>query len=72
VECIFLRNMVTNMSKGAHSSTSNQILFMNSTHGDLKERDTMHQLVENMEFEPQGLVPSNVNLDEVVSCHAFR
>jgi hypothetical protein len=58
--------MVINLSKGAQCGISNQRMLISSSHGDLREEDTVHQLAEDVEMGQQGSVPSNVGLDEVV------
>jgi hypothetical protein len=45
VECSMLRNMVYNLSKGSHSTTSNLKMSMNSVQKGLKEEDGIHQMM---------------------------
>jgi hypothetical protein len=55
VECNMIRNLVVNLCKDAQSGASNQRLSINSGHGELKEEDIVHQLIEDMEIGDQNL-----------------
>jgi hypothetical protein len=46
-------------------------MSVNSSQGELKEEDTVHQLVEDMEIRNQDFVPSNVGLEEATNGHIF-
>jgi hypothetical protein len=52
-KCSMLRNMVHNLSKGSHSISSNHIMSVDSVQEDLKEEDSVHQMMEDMDLDNQ-------------------
>lgn len=67
-----LRNMVGNLSKVSHSTASNYRMSVNSAQEDLKEEDTVHQMMENMDLGNQDSHPTNIGQDEAISKHVFH
>ena len=49
IECNMLRHPNVNLHKETQEGASNQQVFMNSSEGELKEENIVHQLIENME-----------------------
>jgi hypothetical protein len=47
-ECNMLRNMVINLSKDSHFAASNHRMSTNFVQADLKEEDTIHQMMEDI------------------------
>jgi hypothetical protein len=45
-----IMNMVINLSKGDHSGATNQVQSINSNCEGLREEETMHWLVHDMEI----------------------
>lgn len=45
-----LENMVINLSKGSHFSTSNYRMSMDFVQDDFKEEDTIHQMMGDMDI----------------------
>jgi hypothetical protein len=72
VECSMLRNMVCNLSKGSHSAASNYRMSVNLTPDDLKEEETIHQMIEDMDLGNQESHPTNIGQDEALSKHVFH
>jgi hypothetical protein len=50
VECNMLRNMVVNLNKDMHSTTSTKKKIVNSSHANLKEEEIVHQLKDEMDI----------------------
>jgi len=70
-ECNMLGTLVTNMSKGDHSSTSNQVQSVNSNCGKLNEEAIVHQLEFVMEIEHRTPEIGKTTLEETTSRHDF-
>lgn len=45
-----LRNTVINLSKDSHSTASNLMMSTNSVQEDLKDDDTVHQMMDDMDL----------------------
>jgi hypothetical protein len=56
-ECNMLRNLVLNLSKGSQSIASNYRMSTNFIHPELKEDDTIHQMLQGHGHRKSG-VPS--------------
>lgn len=67
-----LRNLVLNLSKGSQSAASNYRMSTNSVHTELKEDDTVHQMLEDMDIGNQESHPTNLGLEEADSYHVFH
>jgi hypothetical protein len=70
-ECNMLGTLVTNMSKGDHSSASNQVQSVNSNCGKLNEEAVVHRLEVVMEIEHPSPETGKTMLEETTSRHAF-
>jgi hypothetical protein len=66
-----LRNMVINLSKDSHLATSNHIISTNSVQADLKEEDTMHKMLEDMDLKNQNSLSTHHGKEEANSFHVF-
>lgn len=53
-----LRNMVINLSKDMQSAASNQRISINSGQAELKEEDTVYQMLEDMDLKKQNSIQS--------------
>jgi hypothetical protein len=67
-----LTNMVNNLSKGSHSTTSNHRLSMNSIQEDLKEEYIVHQMKEDMDLSNYDCHLSGIGQDEANKNHIFH
>jgi hypothetical protein len=69
---LHVRNMVCNLSKGSHSTASNYRMSVNLAQEDLKEEDTVHQMMEDMDLGNQDSHPTNIGQDEAINKHVFH
>jgi hypothetical protein len=63
--------MGLNLSRGDQSMASNQRISANSSQGEPKENETMHQLDEEMEVVNRNFEPISIDLQEASSCYVF-
>jgi len=72
VECNMLRNMVINLSKDSNFITSNHMMSTNYIQANLKEEDTIHERMEDMDLGNHNALPSNLKQEEANSHQVFR
>jgi hypothetical protein len=66
-----LRNIVVNLNKDSHATTSNQIMLINLVQSNFKEEERMHQMKDDMDIGQQNS-PSNVGQEESINHYVFR
>lgn len=70
-KCKLLRNLALNLPKGDQPMASNQRRFVNSSMGEFKEEEIVHQFDEEMVTVNQEINPTSTGLDDVASHYAL-
>jgi hypothetical protein len=64
--------MVFNLGKGSFSTTSNLNMSVESILEEFKEKETVHQLMKDMDLDKHASLLINLVQDEVISKHMFH
>jgi len=72
VECNILRILAINLNKEAQSTTSNNMMSINSTQVEFRGEETIHQMKDAMDIEQQNSLSLNVDREEANNQHIFR